>query len=181
MSEGAVLAVLALVVQSGVDAQVRATAQAQLPRAQALARDATILKAVAASNGAGESLFEIQRLDAAWRHDGRLPLRRQIIAAPCSERLRARVADEPTIVEAFVMDGQGALVCSTVETSDYWQGDEPKWIKTVREGRPSLVEEPALDMSTGIYAIQVSVPVLEGDRRVGAVTFTLKVRRDKVR
>jgi hypothetical protein len=75
------------------------------------------------------------------------------------------------------MDDRGALVCSTVETSDYWQGDELKWIRTFQQGRDVFVEEPALDASTGVYAVQLSVPMTEGDKRVGAVTFTLKVRR----
>jgi hypothetical protein len=42
------------------------------------------------------------------------------------------------------------------------------------------VDEPALDASTGVYAIQVSVPIAEGSRRVGAVTLTLKLRRKEL-
>jgi hypothetical protein len=79
------------------------------------------------------------------------------------------------------MDDRGALVCATVETSDYWQGDEMKWIRTFQQGREVFVDEPALDASTGVYAVQVSVPMADGAKRLGAVTFTLKVRRSELR
>ena len=33
------------------------------------------------------------------------------------------------------MNNRGTLVCSAAETTDYWQGDEPKWQKTYVEGK----------------------------------------------
>ena len=78
------------------------------------------------------------------------------------------------------MDERGASVCLSRETSDYWQGDEAKWRKTFVEGRDPFVDEPALDASSATYAVQLSVPVTEGTRRIGAVTLTLKVRKDAV-
>ncbi len=41
------------------------------------------------------------------------------------------------------------------------------------------MEEPAFDASTGKYAIQLSVPVAEGAKRIGAVTLTLKLNRQE--
>ena len=72
------------------------------------------------------------------------------------------------------MDAQGALVCATVETSDYWQGDEPKW-QRVQAKSPGFVDEPALDPSTGVYAVQLSVPVKDREAKVGALTLTLRL------
>ena len=40
------------------------------------------------------------------------------------------------------------------------------------------MDEPAFDASSATYAIQLSVPVLDGARRIGALTLTLKVRKD---
>ncbi len=87
------------------------------------------------------------------------------------------VKDDPLVVEAFVMNDRGTLVCSMVETSDYWQGDESKWQRTFVGGQDPFVEEPALDPSSGKYAIQVSVPIAEAGTRIGAVTLTLKLNR----
>ena len=75
------------------------------------------------------------------------------------------------------MDHQGARVCSTVEAADYWQGDEPKSAKTYGEGGKVLVDEPHLDMNTDKYGVQLSVLVSQGDRKIGALTLTLKVPR----
>lgn len=162
-------------------ARVRELAGERVPRAQAVARDPDVLKAVLESNARAESLAEIRRKDAMWIAQRIYPLRKQVVGRPCSIRLRKLVGDDPSVVEAFAMDDRGALVCSTVETSDYWQGDELKWIRTFQQGRAVFVEEPALDTSTGVYAVQLSVPISEGERRVGAVTFTLKLRRNEVR
>jgi len=181
--------VIALVVSVLLDAQaggtraedtlgrVRATAHARVARAQDVARDPDLVKAVRESNARGASLADVQSKDAIWMARRDYPLRREVVARPCSVKLRKLLSDDPRIVEAFAMDDRGALVCATVETSDYWQGDEPKWQRTFVQGRASFVEEPALDASTGVYAVQLSVPISEESRRVGALTFTLKLRR----
>ncbi len=173
--------ILVLALAQGDDAQVRETATVRVPKAQAIARDAVIVRAVKMKNAVGESLDDIQRKDAAWTSDPRFPLRSQLTNGACAGRLRALVADDPFIVEGFVADEKGAIVCATTETSDYWQGDEAKWRGPFKEGRAVLVEDPALDLSSGTYAVQLSVPVSEGNRRLGSLTLTLKVPRGQVR
>jgi hypothetical protein len=165
---------------AGAVARVRELAAARVPLAQAVARDADAVTAVVESNNRAESLADVKRKDAMWIAQRIYPLRKQIVGRPCSIKLRKLVGDDPNVVEAFVMDDRGALVCATVETSDYWQGDELKWIRTFQQGRDVFVDEPALDTSTGVYAVQLSVPMGEAGRRVGAVTFTLKLRRNEL-
>jgi hypothetical protein len=160
--------------------RARETAYERLRRAEAVARDPDVRRAVADSNTRAESLAEIQRKDAQWTSDPKYPLRQQIVGRPCSIKVRKLLAGDPAVVEALVMDDRGALVCATVETSDYWQGDEAKWQKTFKEGRESFVDAPALDASTGVYAVQISVPITEGAGRTGAVTLTLKLKRSEL-
>jgi hypothetical protein len=162
---------------SDPSAQVRETAYARVARAQALARDAELVKAVLESNARPQGLGEIMQTDQLWISSRDYPLRKQIVARPCSARMRRLLQDDTIVVEAFTMDGRGALVCATGEASDYWQGDEPKWQKTFQQGHDVWVEEPALDASTGMYAVQLSVPMRDGSRAIGALTLTLKVRR----
>jgi hypothetical protein len=133
--------------------------------------------AVSASNAVPESSAEVRRRDAVWIANRQDPRRQAVVQSPCSARLRELVKDDPIVVEAFAMNDRGTLVCSAAETSDYWQGDEPKWQRTFVDGRDPFVDEPALDASTGKYAVQVSVPVLIGAKRIGAVTLTLKLSR----
>jgi hypothetical protein len=160
-------------------ARVKETAYARVARAQALARDPAIHAAVVASNAVVETPEQIRRRDAVWVANRRDPLRQAIVKAPCSDRVRELVKDDALVVEAFVMNDRGTLVCSLVETSDYWQGDERKWQQTVVEGKDAFVEEPAFDVSTGKYGIQLSVPVTDGAKRIGAVTLTLKLNRQE--
>jgi hypothetical protein len=172
-----------LTVQAGARdtmSRVRATAQARVARAQAIARDAELVKAVLASNGRIESLADVQKKDGLWMSSRNYPLRKQLMAASCSSRLRKLVGDDPLVVEAFAMDARGALVCLTAETSDYWQGDEAKWQRTFQQGRESFVDEPAFDVSSGVYAVQLSVPMSGPTGRIGALTLTLKLRRTQL-
>jgi hypothetical protein len=158
-------------------AMVRETAYARGPRARAIAGDRELLLALDAKNLAGETLDEIHKKDQRWMAEKSYPLRRELTTSSCAARLRALTADDPTVVEAFLMDHQGAVVCSTVETSDYWQGDEAKWQKTFRDGKPFFVDEPALDASAGVYGIQLSVLVEQAGKRKGALTLTLRLDR----
>ena len=157
--------------------RVKETAYARVARAQAIARDAVIHAAVLASNAVSEPPEVIKRRDMVWTANPRDPLRQVILQAPCSVKVRELVKEDPLVVEAFVMNDRGTLVCSLAETSDYWQGDESKWQGTFVGGKDPLVEEPAFDPSSGNYAIQVSVPIAEAGTRIGAVTLTLKLNR----
>jgi hypothetical protein len=160
-------------------ARVKETAYARVALAQAIARDPAIHAAVVASNAVVETPEQIRRRDAIWVANRRDPLRQAIVQAPCSAKVRELVKDDALVVEAFVMNDRGTLVCSLAETSDYWQGDERKWQQTVVEGKDAFIEEPAFDVSTGKYGIQLSVPVTDGAKRIGAVTLTLKLNRQE--
>jgi hypothetical protein len=162
------------------NARVRESALARASRAQAVARDADVRRAVLESNTRAESLAAVQRIDNLWTTHRNFPLRQQLVGRPCSIKLRKLLADDPNVVEALVMDDRGALVCASVEASDYWQGDEAKWQRTFRDGQEVFLDQPALDTSTGVYAVQLSVPISEGAKRVGALTLTLKIRRNEL-
>ena len=176
-----VMALLALCGQAepAPGVRIKDTAYAHAARAQAIARDSSIHAAVSASNASVESPDLIRRRDALWIANPHDPLRQAIVQAPCSGKVREMVKDDPLVVEAFVMNDRGTLVCSVAETSDYWQGDEAKWQRTFVDGKDPFVEEPAFDASSGKYAIQVSVPIAEAGKRIGAVTLTLKLKRQE--
>jgi hypothetical protein len=174
---GTAVVLATLLVQAEGPLRVKETAYARVAHAAAIARDPAVRDAVAASNAVPETPAEVRRRDAAWIANRKDPLRQAIVQAPCSARLRELVKDDLIIVEAFAMNDRGTLVCSIAETSDYWQGDEPKWQRTFVGGRDPFVDEPAFDASTGKYAIQVSVPVVSADKRIGALTLTLKLSR----
>ncbi len=171
---------LLLLLQGQASGLVKQVAAARLGLAQTMARDAELLAAVVAKNAEKETAESVERKDKEWSTKPDSPLRKALSSSPCAQRLRKLIADDRMVVEAILMDDHGANVCVSQETSDYWQGDEAKWQKTFKGGQEVFVDEPALDESTHVYAVQLSVPVSEDGRPIGALTLTLKVRREDV-
>jgi hypothetical protein len=172
----AALAPATLRAQAAVAVKQMALARVRL--AEQIAADPELRKAVLAKNAEGESRQTIEARDHEWMRNPNAPLRKALTGSPCATRLRERIAADSLVVEAILMDAQGANVCVSRETSDYWQGDEDKWQKPFVEGRAAFVDEPAFDASSATYAVQLSVPVLDGTKRVGALTLTLKVKKE---
>ena len=84
--------------------------------------------------------------------------------------------------EIFVMDNQGANVCMSDKTSDDWQGDEAKFQASFAGGQGAIhVGAMPFDKSSQAYIWQISVPVKEGDRVIGAITFWVLARHVHVR
>jgi hypothetical protein len=166
------LAVMVLLQTPGA-ARVREIAYARAPLAERIAADPQLVAAVVAKNASGETAEDVQRKDREWTASSKM--RGEMTQGACAERLRALIKEDSFVVEAFLMDAQGALVCASRETSDYWQGDEAKWQKTYGEGKHLFIDEPAQDASAGVYAIQMSVLVSSPAQKVGALTLTLKI------
>jgi hypothetical protein len=151
--------VLVVLSADPMQAYLRETAYARVGLAKGIARKSEVMAFVAAKNGEAEPLERARQQDQHWANN---PLRKALTENPCASTLKKLTASDPVVVEVLLMDNQGALVCSSVETSDYYQGDEAKWQKTFQEGLDPFIDSPALDPSTGKYAIQVSVPVADG-------------------
>jgi len=67
----------------------------------------------------------------------------------------------------------------TGKTSDYWQGDEAKFKKSFASGAGGIfIDEVEFDDSTQAYLVQASVPVKDGGKVIGAITFGIDV--DKI-
>ncbi|MFY2563375.1 PDC sensor domain-containing protein [Corallococcus terminator] len=148
-----------------------------LPALQRMAVDPELVQAVREQNARGAALASIRADDDAWLSTPAMtPFKQRVLEAACSRVLaRHREAvGRRKVAEAFVMDRQGALVGATRRTSDYWQGDEDKFQVPFKQGRV-LTEHPFFDESSQAYVIQVSLPVRDGGRVIGAVTIGLSL------
>jgi hypothetical protein len=173
------LAVLWLLQAPTAASKVREIAYARAPLAERIAGDAQLVASVSAKNASGETEDDVKRKDREW--SSKAPLRAEATTGECADRLRSLVKEDSFVVEAFLTDQNGALVCASRETTDYWQGDEPKWQKTYGEGKRLFIDEPAQDASTGVYAIQLSTLVSSGGQKAGALTLTLKIPQSALR
>ena len=140
-----------------VPARVHELARTELA---ALAADPALVSAVAAQNARGLTLDQIKAEDKQWMATaGTAGFMKAIIDSPLGNHLRAWRKARPYVAEIIVMDHQGANVAITEKTSDYWQGDEPKFSESFKDGGVVFVDRVKFDDSTQTYSVQVSVPV----------------------
>ena len=142
--------------------------------------DPVIVEAVKAENAKGKSLAQIKEMDDKWKaHAGIADYMKAIMDSECGKHIRSIQNSAPYYAEIFVMDNQGANVAMTDKTSDYWQGDEAKFKKSFNDGAGSVfVDEVEFDDSSQAYLVQVSVPVKDNGKVIGAITFGIDV--DKI-
>jgi len=142
------------------------------------AADEVLVDAVKSQNARKVSLGEVQRLDREWLKGRAAELARRVTTGPCADRLRSLVSKGPQYGETFVMDNQGALVCATQRTTDYWQGDEAKWIRAFDEGRGAVfIDRARVDDSARATLAQISLPIMEKGRAIGVITIGTDIRR----
>jgi len=141
--------------------------------------DKGIVKAVKNQNKKGMTLDEIQITDGAWKgvKEGTLGIMDELMANDCAKAAQTILESRRYIMEIFVMDNQGANVCMTDKTGDYWQGDEGKFVNSFNGGIGSVFvdEELEEDGATRAMVGQVSVPVMEKGVAIGAMTIGVYV------
>lgn len=150
-----------------------------------LSKESIIVRTVKEANKeATRTLEEIKQLDNKWREtqgiDGWIG---GFLNNPCANYLKevqktAIKTEKSLYAELFLMDKQGNIVAETNKTTDYWQGDENKFIKSFADGNGAIfIDEPFFDESTKGYLIQVSVPIRDPDtqKAIGALTVGIDI------
>jgi methyl-accepting chemotaxis protein len=136
---------------------------------QTLAMTPDLIKAVEEANQVysgrkqAEIDAQIAKLDKAWKDkDPSIdPLIQKIQDSPSSAYFKQFIKTLPEQVEVFITDIQGLNIGMTDRTSDYLQADEGWWKAAYNNGSGSVfVSEVGYDESTGIYAIDIGVPLL---------------------
>ncbi len=153
--------------------EVPEAVKAIVPSIMAWGSDPALIAAVKEQNASQLTLDGIQKRDAEWRKvDGLDDQMKAMLASPAAKRMLELEGTQPYFFEIFLMDNQGANVAMTNKTSDYWQGDEAKWQKSFAEGKGAMhMGEVEFDESAQDYLVQISVPVMDGGRAIGALTI----------
>ncbi len=140
-----------------------------------------IVKAVKAQNAQKLTLNEIKKKDEEWKKTpGISSFMKSLFDNECSKYLSKLQDQLGYCSEIFVMDNQGANVALSEKTSDYWQGDEAKFTESFNSGRGGIhISDVEFDTSSQAYLVQISVPVKDGGKVIGAITFGVDV--DKVK
>ena len=143
---------------------------------QFLTKNAMLLQAVQEQNRKQVSLDEIKKIDKEWIA-GTSPLIKELQENKVGKFLKNIIVQQAdTYSEVFLTDDQGANVACYPATSDYWQGDEAKFIKSYNGGNGTVYVGPAsFDESTKTNAVQISVPMIYNDKAIGVLIIGVKV------
>lgn len=145
-------------------------------------QESTMIESIKAQNTKHANLTQddIQRLDDQWRAERKTkeqPLIDEVLSTPLSAFLKEiKEKNEGLVSEIFVMDNKGLNVGQSDATSDYWQGDEAKWLQTYLVGPEGiLIDNREFDDSSDKFLIQVSVAVVDpaSQEAIGAATIGL--------
>ena len=144
---------------------------------QHMALNPLLVRAVRQQNAAGLTPEEIARRDKAWRSTEELtPFKLSLQTSPAGRFLREQVQRSTSFNEAFLTDDQGANVAAFPATSDYWQGDEDKWIESFNGGDGRIfIGALELDESTNTVAAQISAPVLDRGVTIGVLVVGVTI------
>lgn len=143
-----------------------------------LCTNKVFVQQVAGQNAKNVSLEDIQKIDKQWMEaEDELPIQAEKMNNACAQEIKRIAKGLPILGETFVMDNLGANVGQNALTSDYWQGDEPKWKNSYKEGKGGIdVGKRQLDKSTNVVDQKVSLPIVnEQGQVIGAVCFGIKV------
>lgn len=155
------------VMQAALDKQKTAIAQ--------WAADAAISKAVRDQNAKGP----IAEMDnAKWKAVRRSDA---LVAAfqenPAGAFLKKKLDDSQGLFsEAFLSAAQGEKVAFVEKTSFYIHKGKPKFDVPFDTGK-SWQGEPEFDESTQTFAVQISVPVVDGGKNIGVLVVGVNLNR----
>ena len=131
---------------------------------------------------AGMDAAKIDALDKQWRAEAESdaqPLIAQLMGNPLSSYLiRKKAESNGLFAEMFVFDAQGMNVGQSSVTSDYWQGDEDKYLKTFAVGPDAVfVDEVEHNDETRQNRRQVSFAIVdpESGALIGGATVEINI------
>ena len=175
----AAISTVALADDAEIKAKAKDYTEAQIAKWVA---DADVVAALNAANAASASYDQakIDALDKQWRAEvgaASHPLIDQVMASPASAKARSWCQGAGGVVtEVILMDDKGLNVGICDVSSDYWQGDEPKYQNTFPKGAGTIfVDDVEQDSSTQKFQVQSSMTVVDPatGKPIGAVTVGL--------
>ncbi len=140
-----------------------------------LANSPVIINSVREQNEKDIPLKEIKAIDREWIAGEQNEFAKSLQENAVGKYLREIVEESILYVEAFLCDKKGAIVGLFPITTDYWQGDENKFIESYGNGKGRIIFNPlSFDESTKTYSIQISIPVNDWNNTIGVLIVGIK-------
>ena len=130
---------------------------------------------------AGIDAAGIERLDKQWRTEteaaGRQPMIARTLASPLSIYLtQIQAFSLGLFTEIFVVDRFGLNVGQSAITTDFYQGDEAKWQKTVPIGPDAVfIDDAEFHEPTRTWRAQVNLSIADEARTAARGAATIEI------
>lgn len=135
------------------------------------------------------SFTEMLTIDSKWQAlapETALPIAEDILALPASQALRSwQSTHQKLVTEAILINKMGAVAAMSKLTSDFWQGDEPKFQKVAANKSqrksadliPLYISPIRYDSSAARFQVTVSAPVFPANSETpnGAIALGLDI------
>lgn len=140
-------------------------------------KDPALVKFVKKHNEQSLTLTKIKDRDEAWKKTtGVDKFMKAMMDNKAAKRMLNLEKTKPYYFELFLMGNKGENVAMTNKTSDYWQGDEAKFQKSYDNGKGAVhIGEVEFDESAQAYLVQISVPVIDNEKAIGAMTVGINI------
>ncbi len=140
------------------------------------AQNPVLINSVIKQNQKNVSLEEIMKIDKQWLAGEINSFAISLQKNKAGKLLYDQISQNSRLyVEAFLCDEKGAVVAEYPETTDYWQGDEEKFLKSYNSGKGQIYVGPLLfDDSTKTNSVQISIPVFDKKKTIGVLIVGLK-------
>lgn len=120
---------------------------------------------------------QLSQREAIWQREALANI--DFIDQALSRKLQSFVAaNQDVISEVFVMGDQGETLACNQKLTDYWQGDEDKFLKSqsLAEGE-FFIETIAYDASSQAFVVHVSWPIYIQGLKHGSITLGVRVEK----
>jgi hypothetical protein len=143
---------------------------------QAWANNPIVIESVKNQNNKNIGMEQIRKIDQEWVGGEKTDLMLRLQQNDVGKYLKEKVSSNKILyTEAFLCDNKGAVVGEYPTTSDYWQGDEDKFIKSYNGGNGQEWIGPIeFDDSSKTVTVQISIPVKENNQTIGVLIVGLK-------
>ncbi|MBV2129031.1 hypothetical protein [Arsukibacterium indicum] len=152
-----------------------------LPAITALTQHVDLITAIQAQNALQQTTDAIKQYDELWvteQDQQTSELADSMLASTLSKMLAQWQQNFHGIVtEVIVTDSQGANVAISALTSDYWQGDEAKFLSIFEQPRPFYLGPVEYDQSSRRFLTHLSMPVLQQQQHIGTIIVGINIEQ----
>ena len=159
----------------GFSKELKQVLENKIELLQKIAKDPKVIEKVRISNHKSRDLYlsEIIEIDEKWREtEGVDDFIKSLLTNESAQYLIDFQEEHDEFVEIFITDIKGLVIGVTNKTSDYYQADEPWWVKAYNQGNGNTYygkieyDESALAESIPIY-----IPVIDpgSNKAIGVI------------